>query len=129
MLVIPTTTNGANKFSVDLGDAVVNIRTYWNPTANMWFMDLFDVNNSPLSEGMAMVPDVNLVRWSEPLTKTLGEFRVFGINNHQNDSIDSLGENSVLIYFTPGEFDATYPMFDMPDIKPLTLEMSDLFDL
>lgn len=126
-LEIPLNSAGSRRIFVDLNRQPFGIRTYWNPTARTWFMDLTDRLDNPILLGMAMVPEINLFEAFPGLTSTIGQFRVIVTDGGENNTIDSLGNTAFLIYFPPGEFESTYPNFDDPGINPLTYNFDDLF--
>ncbi len=126
-LEIPVNSAGSRRIFADLNRQTFGIRTYWNPTARTWFMDLTDRLDVPIQSGLALVPVINILEAHPDLTATIGQFRIVVNDGGENDTIDSLGNTAALVYFVPGEFEATYPNFDAPPIIPLTYVFDDLF--
>lgn len=127
MELIPTINTSNTAFSVVLNNVGYNMRTYWQEEATMWFLDLSLNDDTPVAMGLALVPNINILRFSRTLTRTIGELRIVGINGDQNNRTDSLGDTSKLIYFLPGEFEALYPDYESQDFRTQQFDFDELF--
>lgn len=125
--VIPTFNTGTVEYNVILNGSVYYLRTYWNQYAKMWFLDLKDNNNDPIQMGIALVPNINLLRRNRNQTETIGELRVVDTNGDGNATTESLGNTSLLYYFLPGEFEATYPDYNKQDFREQQFDFDSLF--
>lgn len=105
-LIVPVDSTGDRRIQVLLGQNLISIRTYWNPTVPGWYMDLFDNNGNPITLGLAMVPIVNLLDSQPNLTRIYGQFRVFVTDGGENNTETSIGDTGVLWWFAPGEWEA-----------------------
>ncbi len=127
MDLIPTINTSNSTFSVVLNNVGYNMRTYWQEEATMWFLDLSLNDDTPVAMGLALVPNINILRFSRTLTRTIGELRVVGIDGDQNNRTDSLGNTSQLIYFLPGEFDTLFPDYESQDFRTQQFDFDELF--
>jgi hypothetical protein len=118
-LTIPVSNVGRNSFSTFLAGETYIFETYWNNQVSMWYLNLFTATNEPLLEGIALVPNINLLR-QFPSFDDFGEFRVLDLTGEGNATIDSLGNTALLLYYEPGEFESMYPDYDDPVPQPLT---------
>lgn len=105
-LLIPVNSEPDRQLQVQLGGALLTVRTYFNETALQWFMDLFDENGLPIALGLALVPLINVLESETELTRTIGQFRVQTVNDTENRESDSLGNMATLWWFAPGEYEA-----------------------
>lgn len=105
-LILPVNSTGDRRIQVLLGSNLLSIRTYWNPTVPAWEMDIFGSNGLPIREGLAMVPIVNLLAPYPEITRVYGQFRIFTLDNGENNTEDSLGRTAKLWWFAPGEWEA-----------------------
>jgi hypothetical protein len=103
--IIPVDSTGDRRIQVLLGQNLVTIRTYWNPTVPGWYMDLVDSSGSPISLGLALVPVVNVLDSQPNLTRIYGQFRIFTKDGGENNTPTSLGDTGVLWWFAPGEWE------------------------
>ena len=124
--VIPTFNIGTVSYNVNLNGATFFIRTYFNEFAKMWFLDLRDSNNDPVALGLALVPDINILGYSQELTDTIGELRISTVSTG-NDTTTSLGTDALLYYFTPGEFEKLFPNFNKELFRPQQFNFDELF--
>ncbi len=124
--VIPTFSTGTVKYNVSLNGATFFIRTYFNEFSKMWFLDLLDSDNNPVALGLALVPDINILRYSQQLTDTIGELRISTAVTG-NDTTMSLGDDALLYYFTPGEFETLFPNFNTELFRTQQFDFSALF--
>lgn len=105
-LILPVNSTGDRRIQVLLGSNLLSIRTYWNPTVPSWYMDIFGPNGLPIAQGLALVPIVNLLESQPNLTRVFGQFRIFTLDNGENNTDDSLGRTAKLWWFAPGEWEA-----------------------
>ena len=124
--VIPTFNTGTVAYNVSLNGTTFFIRTYFNEFASMWFLDLLDSNNDPVALGLALVPDINILRYSPSLTNTIGELRI-STTETGNDTTTSLGTDALLYYFLPGEFETLFPDFNAEQFRTQQFDFSALF--
>lgn len=106
-LLIPVTDDPDRRLTVELGDNLLDLRTYYNPTVPGWYLDI-----DGHAHGLALVPAVNVLEASPQLTATLGQFRV--IPTDGADTVGDLGATALLWWFAPGEWpeDDTSPATD-----------------
>lgn len=103
--IIPVDSTGDRRIQVLLGQNLVSIRTYWNSTVPGWYMDLFDNNGATITLGLALVPIVNVLESQPNLTRIYGQFRIFMMDNSENNTENSLGDVAQLWWFAPGEWE------------------------
>lgn len=106
-LILPVNSTGDRRIQVLLGNNLLSIRTYWSPTVPAWYMDIFGPNGMPIAAGLCLVPIVNVLESQKNLTKAIGQFRVFTLDNGENNTEDSLGRTAKLWWFAPGEWEAS----------------------
>lgn len=124
--IVPTFNDGTVTYTVKLDTINYFIRLYFNEFASMWFLDLLDNNSSPIALGLALVPNVNILRYSRELTQTIGQLRI-STTNTGNDTTTSLGDDAILFYFLPGEFETLFPNYNNPDVRAQQFIFDDLF--
>lgn len=125
--LIPTSNKGTTNFNVVLNNTPFNMRTYWQPIANMWYLDFLQSDNTPIAMGLALVPSINILRFSRGITNTIGELRVVDISGEGNAEENSLGNTALLFYFTPGQFDEEFPNFGVQLFRELQFNFDDLY--
>jgi hypothetical protein len=110
MQIIPLTSDGAQRVRVTLtgGIGTYVFRSYWNYTASRWFMDILDIEGTPLIEGIALVPGPNIIRGQRDIESIFTDFRIL-LMSGQNDTTDSLGSTAFLAQFDEGEYDTLFP--------------------
>lgn len=123
MQIIPLDSTGARRITVGLYD----FRTYWTPLEKMWHLDLFDASGSVIALGLALVPDINILRYDESLVATVGDLRVADLSGEGNANNSSLGNTAVLAYWAPGEFSAEYPDFEGDELRQINVDIDELF--
>lgn len=105
-LILPVNSTGDRRIQLLLGQNLLSIRTYWNPTVPGWYMDLYGPNGLPIALGLALVPVVNVLESQQNITRVYGQFRVFTLDGGENATSDSLGRTAKLWWFAPGEWEA-----------------------
>lgn len=105
-LILPVNSTGDRRIQVLLGNNLLSIRTYWNPTVPSWYMDLYGPNGLPITLGLALVPVANVLESQKNLTRVFGQFRIFTLDGGENNTEDSLGRTAKLWWFAPGEWEA-----------------------
>lgn len=125
--IVPTFNIGTVNYVVTLNNVSYFLRTYWNEYALMWFMDISDINQNPIAIGLALVPDVNILGFSRFLTTTIGQLRISSTDGNTNTT--SLGVNSILYYFVPGEFETLYPDYLDQSYRDLQFDFDSLFSV
>jgi hypothetical protein len=125
--VITLDPSNAGLYNIVLNGATFFIRTYWNQYANRWFMDFNDVDDNPIASGLAIVSRVNLFQSRPELSLTIGEIWPVDLKGGDCETRDQLGITVQLIYFLPGEFEATFPNFNDQLFRPLNYIFDDLF--
>ncbi len=105
MLIIPVNSEPDRRLQVQLGDNLLTLRTYWNPLAACWFMDITDSAGTVLARGLALVDGINLLEAETELTRTLGQFRVVLLDNVAVPTATNLGSGARLWWFAPGEWE------------------------
>ncbi len=135
MLIIPVNSAGSRRISVPLGNdiGVITFRTYWNPLAPCWHLDLLDENDVPLALGLALVPRINIIRYDPLLVERIGDLRVADLRpvpptGPMPQTADILGKPNglQLVHFSPGEYDATYPAQEAP-LRYINVDMDAMF--
>ncbi len=106
MLIIPVNSDADRRVQVLLGDNLLTIRTYWNDLVPAWYMDISDDAGNDIAIGIALVPVINLLKFSPTLTRIYGQFRIVTKDNSENDTETSLGDTALLYWFAPGEAEA-----------------------
>ncbi len=127
--VIPTNSDGFSSFSVNAGIFAFMLETYWNSNPSMWFANIGLSDGTILVKGAALVPNVNLFDFSPRFTRKYGQFRIEDLTGAGNANDESLGNSAQLMYYTPGEFEALFPLFNAPRNKPLLYDFDDLFTI
>lgn len=59
--VIPLT-NMNQTLQISLLGITYTLNVYWNALANLWYLDINDVNNNPILNGLPMTAGVNLLK-------------------------------------------------------------------
>lgn len=104
-LIIPVNSVGDRRIQVLLGENLLTVRTYWNPTVPGWYMDLVDSAGQPIAVGLALVPVSNVLESQPALTRVYGQFRIFMVDSGENTLETSLGDTAKLWWFAPGEWE------------------------
>jgi hypothetical protein len=127
--VLPLNSDGSRQISVDLGDGIglISFRTRFNSTVPGWYLDLFDTDGSEIVFGLGLVAPHNIIRHLPRLVNRIGDLRVIDLDGLGNVDPDRLGVGVGLVHYPPGEFEELYPDFDNPPLRPLGLNMDDLF--
>ena len=128
MLILPVDSTPDRRFQILLGENLLTVRTYWNPTVPMWYMDLSASNGDSLARGLALVPLINVLEAETELTRTLGQFRMIPLENASEvASADSLGRTGRLWWFAPGEWEAN----EVPQsiITTLPFDVASMYSL
>lgn len=114
MLIIPTTSDGARRASVDLGEivGVWTFRTYWNPTAKIWNIDIYDSDDSPVILGVALPPTIDICNPFPELRDVFPELRVADLKGTGNATPTSLGTDAILAQYDEGEIPAPSDIYD-----------------
>lgn len=60
-LVLPLTNDGELEVTTDIG-VVLKVRSYYNPSAPGWYVDLYDESEELLVAGVALVTGIDLLR-------------------------------------------------------------------
>lgn len=106
-LILPLTAEPDRVFTVLLGDQLVSVRTYYNPTVPGWYMDLRDPDGTALALGLALVPVVNMLADNPDLTRVYGQFRTVVLDDAEFLTLEALGNTAQVYWFAPGEWEAT----------------------
>ena len=125
--LIPTSNKGTTNFNVVLNNTPFNMRTYWQPIASMWYLDFLQSDTTPIAMGLALVPNINILRYSREITNTIGELRVVDLSGDGNAKEDSLGNTANLFYFSPGQFEEEFPNFGVQQFRELQFDFDDLY--
>jgi hypothetical protein len=102
-IVLPFSNDGASDQTVKTDAGLLRFRTYYMPLISSWLCDIAD------SVGNKLVSGLNLVTAVDNLIKGQGDtlygyvLRVYGKNDAENDSPDSLGDTCIAVLFSPGE--------------------------
>ncbi|MBL4769532.1 MAG: hypothetical protein JKY94_17800 [Rhodobacteraceae bacterium] len=106
MQIIPLTSDGARRVAVNLTDtaALITFRTYYNYLAPGWFLDILDEDEVAILTGLALVPNINILRAHPNAAAAIGELRVADLGGDGNTSPESLGNTAYLAHYLPGEF-------------------------
>ena len=124
--LVPTFNISPTSYNVTMNGVVYFLRTYWNEYSGMWFLDFNDSNSDPIATGLALVPNINLLRFSETLTDGFGEFRVVDLTGDGNATNTSLGTTALLYFFLPGEFSELFPDYNSRLFREQQFTFSDL---
>lgn len=101
--IVPLTNDGSRRATYTLGGKDYIIETYYLPKTQTWLMDIYDINENPILTGISLLPGVdNLVKG---LCIEFDEqaFQVQTTDGGNNDTPDSLGTTTFLIYYAKGE--------------------------
>jgi hypothetical protein len=98
---IPVNPVPVETFVIDLDGHSVRLKTRWNPTIAMWFMDISGITFETTVNGIALVPGVKLL---EPYAiRELGEMYLVDLNDTDgNPDFDSFGDRFQLLYIPKG---------------------------
>ena len=114
-------------YSISLNGVTYLWRVYWNQYVNRWNIDFKDFDDDPVAMGLAIVANRNLLRYSPALTTQIGQLWAFDFLNQDCSIREQLGENTVLVYFAPGEFETTFPNHGDIDTRPFPYDFDSLF--
>jgi hypothetical protein len=126
MQIIPTTNAGARRITLDLGGDIGThtFRTYYNYLAGMWFLDLLDVSDVAILNGLALVPFIDVLRAHTDIDP-VGQLRVADTAGTGNATPESLGTAAQLLHYAPGEFDTLFPD-DVDRLPDLLVAIADV---
>jgi len=121
MKIIPVNSDGARRITVDMQERGTWVfRTYWNPTAGMWSLDILTEDEQPVVCGLALVPNVNICEPYPELMDAFNELRVADIAGTGNSTPDSLGSGAILAQYDVGDFEPESgiysPIVDLEDV-------------
>lgn len=104
--LIPFTNDGSRRITVSLEDKQYIFETYYLPNIRRWLMDIYDIDETPLSLGICLNVGVgNLVR-GHPMFENK-EIRCVSPSGTENNTPSSLG-TTCFVYFY--ETDETAPV-------------------
>lgn len=106
-LILPLTNDPDRVFSVLLGEQILTVRTYYNPTTPGWYMDLRTQDGTALALGLALLPVVNVLQGNPDLIRIYGQFRTVVQDDAEYLTLDALGNTALVYWFAPGEWEAT----------------------
>lgn len=121
MLILPVNSTGDRRIQVLLGDFLLTVRTYWNPTVPGWYMDLVGSDGIDIALGVALVPEINVVAYDPTITRVYGQFRVFTVAGGENATETSLGNTAQLWWFAPGEFESLVEQAPVNPVLPFNV--------
>jgi len=111
MIFLPVTNAGARAFTINVGDAVFVMRTYFIAgQEDTWKLDVLDADNNPLAVGISLVPGAdNLFKG---LGDTLKGFQLYVFQEGATIGPESLGVELNLVLFMPSEENPFGPVDD-----------------
>lgn len=92
--LIPLTQGARQDFTVTLGDQLVNIRVWWSPLSESWFLDLYTGDRTPILLGTRLVSGRRLLTGHN--TNFIGDLFVDG---EGNPGRNAWGTTHRLFYF------------------------------
>jgi len=101
--IIPFDDTGSRAITVELGENVFRMRTYYLPYIRRWILDIMDQEENPIIMGICLNVGVeNLVKGKSPLFE--GQtIRCVSVDGSENNTIDSLGKTCLVYYYPKGE--------------------------
>lgn len=88
------------QFSVQIGDAEYVFRALWNTRASRWFLDVSEINGTPIIRSVAIVLGTFLGRRSTHRLFSEGCLVAIDTTNQSLDAgLDDLGTRVVVRYF------------------------------
>jgi hypothetical protein len=105
ILEIPTRTDlSVYGLTVDLDDVIFSLRFTFNVRSNHWYMDVYDIDGSPLREGVKLVSNWPLLTAWMARGRPEGEFIAANPSSDDDPDRDTIGTSSVLVYDEGGAF-------------------------
>lgn len=114
-------------YSISLNGVPYLWRVYWNVYVNRWNIDINDIGDNPVSLGLTIVANRNLLRYSPTLTNQIGQIWAIDLLQLDCSVREELGSNTVLIYYAPGEFETSFPDYGDIDTRPFPYDFDSLF--
>jgi len=114
-------------YSISLNGVTYLWRVYWNQYVNRWNIDVKDLDDNPIAMGLAIVANRNLLRYSPTLTAEIGQLWAFDLLEQDCSIREELGKNTVIVFYAPGEFEATFPNHGEVDTRPFPYDFDSLF--
>ena len=84
------------RFNVSLGNTTYKLQLIYR--VNKWFLDIFDVQNTPLICGLPLVMGDNLLIQHQHVIS--GSLLVMNTNENEQQSFTDLGKN-ITLYWSP----------------------------
>lgn len=101
ILLLPFTTDSAQKFTTQLGEAKYTIETKYNDRSGVWTIDLYDASTVLIAASLPMVIGQDLL---EPYNFGIGRIFCFDTSNQGIDAgPDDLGDRIRVYWFSPDE--------------------------
>lgn len=104
MIVVPLTSDGARRVTIEIGGRRILFRTYFTDgQEKQWLLDLYDNNDEqPLITGLALVPGAdNIIKGHGDVLEGF-QLYVLAWDDNPTDE-EALGETVQLIMYAPGE--------------------------
>lgn len=102
--IIPFNNTGCRTITVELGENVFRMRTYYLPHIRRWILDIMDSEENPIIMGICLNVGVgNLVKGKSTLFEGQA-IRCIPIDGGENNTPDSLGKTVFVVYYAKGEF-------------------------
>ena len=107
--IIPFNSTGSRIITIELGENVFRMRTYYLPHIKRWILDIMDSDGNPIIMGITLNLGVgNMVKGKSELFE--GQtLRCVSLTGKGISEPDSLGKDCVVVYYGKNEFvPATY---------------------
>ena len=100
--LLPLTTDGEGHSVFTLGDTQIELVTRFNYTASFWTMDILDSLGNLMIGGLALVPNVDLIKPYPQLTSEIGALVLIEQTVGEYMKYSSLGLTTFLLWFPVG---------------------------
>lgn len=100
--IVPSIPN--YRFGTDLDGTQYRFAFHWNERAGLWYMDVLEVDDTPIRMGIAVVLGVRLGHRTADSRFPPGELKARDLSGQGREAgLDDFGERVVLDYQTPDE--------------------------
>ena len=102
-VVIPMTPDGARRVTCSVGGRRIVFRSYYSAGQDRkWLLDLYDIDETPLITGIALVPGSDNVIIGQGDTLNGYQLYVLASDNYPYEK-EALGNTLNLLMYSPGE--------------------------
>ena len=125
--VIQLNSENNGNYNISLNGIPYLLRTYWNKYVNRWVLDIKDIDDSPIAMGLTIVSNINLLQYRRQLAIDIGQLWAFDFLNEDCINRDELGNNTILVFYKPGEFEELFPNQGDIETRPFTYDFDSFF--